>query len=103
MLLHVLMPHNLSGVDEIDAKMVRGLNLNLEEQALPVGKQYMGMSCHRMLAYEVHHSKHKVRAQRSSKTIKITKGNQGIIGDIFCKYFKEFSSMMHPRTAKYVK
>ena len=30
--------------DEIDPKMVRGLNLNLEEQALPAGKQCVGTS-----------------------------------------------------------
>jgi len=30
--------------DEIDPQMVRGLNLNLEEQALPAGKQCVGVS-----------------------------------------------------------
>ena len=33
-------------MDEIDPKMVRGLNLNLEEQALLAGTQCMGMSHH---------------------------------------------------------
>jgi hypothetical protein len=32
--------------DEIDPKIVTGLNLNLEEQTLPAGKQCMGMLCH---------------------------------------------------------
>src|SRR5882762_5866291 len=36
------MLHNLSGADEIDLKMVRGLNLNLEGQALPAGTQCVG-------------------------------------------------------------
>ena len=30
-----------------------------------------------------------MKVQGSSKIIKITKGNQGIVGDIFCKYFKK--------------
>ena len=37
-------------------------------------------------AYEVHHS----NTKWPSKIIEITKDNQGIIGDIFCKYLKEF-------------
>jgi len=38
-ILCVSMLHKLSGTDEIDLKMGRGLNLNLEEQALPAGTQ----------------------------------------------------------------
>ena len=39
----VFVLYNLSGMDKIDPKMVRGLNL---KQALPAGKQCMGTSCH---------------------------------------------------------
>ena len=44
-----------------------------------------------------------MKAQGALKIIKITEGNQVIISDIFCKYFKEFSSVMRPRTAKQIK